>query len=849
MSTVTIKAPVSGFLMPIEQVPDPVFAEKMLGDGVAIDPLSDTLLAPCDGRILQLHDAHHALTVVTAEGVQIMMHIGLDTVALRGHGFRPRVRVNDFVKSGQPLIEFDPDFIAQNAPSLLILIVVVNSDRVIDFGKARGETLAGVTPVMTLFLHSGDITTGEPVALDAEAPTATVTMPIEAGLHLRPAAVFSGLAAAYDAKVRLFKGIQSADAASILALLSLDVGCNDQVTLAGTGAEAEEAVAALALAVERGLGEEGAPPIASPAGVSLAAIAAPAPPLRPQTARTMTGVTASPGLSVGNIHQFRRTQTEPSPRAGFDPYNERAVLKQAIDGAARDLQALGTRLRQEGDAAAAALTAAQEALLHDPALRAAANETIDANFSAAYAWQMAANAQAAGLEALKNKSAAARAADLRDLGQRVLRHMKGDHYQALKLPVNTVLIAEDLSPDDIAHLDRGRIAGIATVLGGATSDSAIAARAAGLPYIAGIAARALSLPDGTPAVLNATAAALHLKPTAEEIAYVVGMLRKRVQKRQSDQQAAAELAITRDGYRIEVTAVIADQAEAEEALRLGAEGIGLLCTESMFRDRRAAPTEEAQAEAIAAIAGVLGRKKRLVIRTLDTGSESAPSYLAIASEANPALGERGLRATLNRPQILRTQIRAILRASAAGGNLHILLPMIATLDEWRAAKSVIAEEVANLGLDPLPVGLLVEAPAAAIMAAGFAQEADFFSIGANNLAQYILAMDRGHNKLAPQVDALHPAVLRLIAQTTVGGQKHGRPTAVYGLSASDPGAVPILIGLGVKEFSVSVPNIPMIKALIRSLSLEETRKKARHALTLESAAAVRALYPLEDYEL
>ena len=630
MSTVTIKAPVSGFLMPIEQVPDPVFAEKMLGDGVAIDPLSDTLLAPCDGRILQLHDAHHALTLVTAEGIQIMMHIGLDTVALRGHGFRPRVRVNDFVKSGQPLIEFDPDFIAQNAPSLLILIVVVNSDRVIDFGKARGETLAGVTPVMTLFLHSGDITTGEPVALDAEAPTATVTMPIEAGLHLRPAAVFSGLAAAYDAKVRLFKGIQSADAASILALLSLDVGCNDQVTLAGTGAEAEEAVAALALAVERGLGEEGAPPIASPAGVSLAAIAAPAPPLRPQTARTMTGVTASPGLSVGNIHQFRRTQTEPSPRAGFDPYNERAVLKQAIDGAARDLQALGTRLRQEGDAAAAALTAAQEALLHDPALRAAANETIDANFSAAYAWQMAANAQAAGLEALKNKSAAARAADLRDLGQRVLRHMKGDHYQALKLPVNTVLIAEDLSPDDIAHLDRGRIAGIATVLGGATSDLAIAARAADLPYVAGIDARALSLRNGTPVVLDATQRAapqshgrrnrLHRRHAAQARAEAADR-----------SAAAAEPAITRDGYRIEVMAVISRQAEAEQAMLMGAEGVGLLRTEFLFMERRTAPTEEEQADAFAAIAGVLGRKKPLsFVRWMSAAT--APSYLAIASE-------------------------------------------------------------------------------------------------------------------------------------------------------------------------------------------------------------------------
>jgi phosphocarrier protein FPr len=224
------------------------------------------------------------------------------------------------------------------------------------------------------------------------------------------------------------------------------------------------------------------------------------------------------------------------------------------------------------------------------------------------------------------------------------------------------------------------------------------------------------------------------------------------------------------------------------------------------------------------------------------GGDKPLPYLPIAKEENPFLGERGVRVGLNRPEVLRTQLRAVLRAASAG-KLLVMFPMVATLTEWRAAKAMFDEERAKLAVDPIPVGIMVEIPATAMMAEQFAREADFFSVGTNDLTQYTLAMDRGHPKLAPQVDALNPAVLNLIALAVKGAQQHSRWVGVCGGVAGDPQAVPILIGLGVKELSVSVPAIPAIKAQIRTLSLADCKKLAQKALTLDTSAAVRELVP------
>ena len=283
-------------------------------------------------------------------------------------------------------------------------------------------------------------------------------------------------------------------------------------------------------------------------------------------------------------------------------------------------------------------------------------------------------------------------------------------------------------------------------------------------------------------------------------------------------------------------------SDAMKGMALGGEGVGLLRTEFLFQDRDTAPTEDEQFQAYSEIARALGPDRPLIIRTLDVGGDKPLSYLPIAKEENPFLGERGVRVGLNRPEVLRTQLRAVLRAASVGKVL-VMFPMVATLTEWRAAKAMFDEERARLGVDPIPVGIMVEIPAAAVMAEQFAREADFFSVGTNDLTQYTLAMDRGHPKLASQVDALNPAVLQLIATAVKGAQAHGKWVGICGGVASDPQAAPILIGLGVRELSVSAPAIPAIKAQIRTLSLAACKALAQKALGLDTAAAVRELVP------
>jgi multiphosphoryl transfer protein len=250
----------------------------------------------------------------------------------------------------------------------------------------------------------------------------------------------------------------------------------------------------------------------------------------------------------------------------------------------------------------------------------------------------------------------------------------------------------------------------------------------------------------------------------------------------------------------------------------------------------------------AAIARGLERDRPLIIRTLDVGGDKPLAYLPIPKEDNPFLGERGIRVGLDRPEILRAQLRAILRASKFG-HVKVMFPMIATLSELRDVKAILAEEAASLGVPPVPAGIMVEIPAAAVMAAQFAAEADFFSVGTNDLTQYTLAMDRGHPKLAPQVDGLNPAVLRLIGHTVKGAAPFGRMVGVCGGIASDPHAVPILVGLGVTELSVSLPSIPTVKAQIRTLRLDACRELAERALAAESAETVRALVPDPEADL
>jgi len=833
-NVLTLYAPVSGIIVPLDDVPDPAFAQRLAGDGVSIDPLGDHVVAPCDARVLQVHRAGHALTL-SADGLEIIIHVGLDTVMLRGEGFTPLVKDGDAVRAGDALLRFDADLVARKARSLLTEVLIANMDQVVGIETRGGVVSAGRDVLMRVTradaAGAGAVATGEVVE------SAPIVVVADSGLHARPAATVASTARRYAADIRILKDAREANARSVVAIMALEVSAGDTVTLVARGEDARKAVDEMTALLASDMGGAHAAPVAPTQSGAPAAV---------ESRRIVTlergilrGVAASPGIAIGNVFQLRQDDVVVEER-GSDPNMERRALEAALAAAQQQLEALRVRLESEADPEKAAIFAAHRELLEDPELLDRAVADIRAGASAAYAWRQAYTAQADRLTALKNPLLAARATDLRDVGRRVLHLLAGHDGTASEIPDDAIVIAEDLTPSDAAGLDRTRVRGFATTMGSATSHVAILARGLGIPAIAGIDPLALDITGGTRVVLDGDTGTLSTSPSADDEARIAERQRAARARRDGELAAANEPARTRDGHHIEVVANLGGVQDAERVVEVGGEGVGLLRTEFLFMDRTSAPDEDEQTRMYETVARALGPDRILVIRTLDVGGDKPLSYLPIGAEANPFLGERGVRLTLNRPELMRTQIRAILRASRSG-KVAIMFPMIATLGEWRASRDMVERERVALGLQPIQVGIMVETAAAALLAERFAEEADFLSIGTNDLTQYTLAMDRTNPRLAPQVDALHPSVLKLIALTVEGAHAKQRWVGVCGGLASDLDAVPILIGLGVDELSADVPIVPAVKARVRALSVERCRAMAREALDATDGAAVRAI--------
>lgn len=829
-------APVSGKTVAIENVPDPVFADKMVGDGISVDPTTSVLVAPCAGVVANIHSAHHALTISTPEGADVLMHIGLETVMLKGKGFNVKVHEGQSVETGTPLIEFDADFVAANAKSLLTEIVITNTDRVSNIQAEAGkEVRAGRDVVLIADLtealpeHTKE-STAEKYPLQS-AESWTITIPNVAGLHARPTAVLVNAAKKYAAEISLVRGDEKANLKSIVGVMGLDVKKGDKVVIKASGVDAVEALKELIVLMESGSGED---PNAAPELPQREEAVV----LQSVVPNVLAGIPSSPGVAVGRVVQLRESEIAVN-EFGDSAEEENEKLSKALREADSQLSTLYDRMMQQSDAGKAAIFQAHRELLTDPELLENVRTIIGKGRSAAFAWKQAVRAQADVLSGLKNELLAARANDLRDIERRVLLLLVGkDAEEKRELPDDAILIAQDLTPSDTAALDRKKVVGFCTVRGGATSHVAILARMLSLPAIAGIDAKALDIPDGTIVIMDGRKGTLRLHPGAEEIKKVQAELEREQKEREENLAASKTPAVTSDGRKIEVAGNIGGVADAEQVVALGGEGVGLLRSEFLFLQRELAPTQEEQAEAYGKIADIVGKERSLIVRTLDVGGDKPLPYLPVAAEDNPFLGVRGIRLCLRRPEIFRTQVRAIL---SAGGKtrMRIMFPMVTTLDELKQAKAVVEEERVKLKAPPVEVGIMVEVPAAAVMSDVLAEHADFFSIGTNDLTQYVLAMDRGNAELGRQADGLEPAVLRMIDQTVRGAEKYGRFVGVCGGLAGEEAAVPLLVGLGVSELSVAAPAIPGIKALVRGLSYEKCRELAQRALKMSSAHEVR----------
>ncbi len=815
-----LRAPVSGVLVPLDEVPDSVFAGRLAGDGIAIDPTSSVLVAPLAGTVTQLHPAHHALAVTSDQGLEVLLHVGLDTVELKGVGFRPRVALGDRVAAGQPLVAFDAVLVGRRARSLLTLMVIPDRARIASLRAASGVVVAGRDPALELTLREGEVVVTP--AAGATVESEAVVLPNPAGLHARPAALVAAAAKRFASTVRLAKGGTEANAKSVVALLGLGAVGGDALRVRATGADAAEAAAALAALLAAGCGD-------APAEVPALA------PRAPAGAGDLAGVPASPGFAVGRIFQYR-----PEPPAveeeGRGPALERSRLDAALAEARHALDAIvagaapGSPRRE--------ILSAHRELLDDPGLAEPALEGIAAGRSAAFAWRAAYTRHATLLAGLDSPLLRERATDVRDVGRRVLALLAGVGPVRLEVPDDAILVAGELTPSEAAQLDRTKVLGLCSATGGPTGHVAILARSLGIPAICGIDEAALELPDGTLAVLDGALGILRPDPGEADLVQALSRIDRQASQRALEREAAQRPAVTADGFTVEVAANIRNAGDAREAVAAGAQAVGLLRSEFLFHDRTEAPSEDAQAEEYGACAAALGPGRRLVVRTLDVGGDKPLAYQPLPREDNPFLGLRGVRVSLDRPELFRAQLRALLRAAHLG-DLHIMFPMVATLEELRAAKAILAEE-AETQYPAVKVGVMVEVPSAALIADALAREVDFLSIGTNDLTQYCLAMDRGHPKLARQADALHPAVLRLVALTVEAAHRHGKWVGVCGGLAADLLALPALLGLGVDELSVDVPSIGAVKCRLARLARTECEALARELLTLSTAMEVRA---------
>jgi phosphoenolpyruvate-protein phosphotransferase/dihydroxyacetone kinase phosphotransfer subunit len=692
--------------------------------------------------------------------------------------------------------------------------------------EARGALEAKAT-------HLGSGEPSAPVATVTGVGSRTITLPVRnpLGLHARPAARFVQTVGDFDADVtvrNVTMGRGPASARSLNAIATLGVRQGHEIAVAASGPQAGEVLAALEALAERDFDEEPAAVQAPP----------PTPGARPE-AGALAGLPAAPGAALGAARHFRAAPPEVPTEPASDPHAEWEALERALERVRADIRATRDSVAARAGEYSAAIFDAHLLFLDDAALLEPARRAIfDQHRNAAQAWHDAAETVAAEYRSLDDEYLSARAADLAGVARQVVAELVDGGAPTAAVVEPGIVLAADLTPADTASLDRELVHGLATAYGGPTSHSAILARSFGIPAAVGVGEELLKVPEGTPLVLDGDAGAVYVDPAP---ALVRDYERRSVARKEEARRALASAqrpAQTQDGRRIEVVANVGSPADVDAAVANGAEGVGLLRTEFLFLERDSLPTEDEQHAAYRDVAERL-QGRPLILRTLDIGADKPLPYLPRRPEANPFLGERGIRLGLAQPDLLETQLRAAQRVAAAYP-LKVMFPMVTTLAEYREAVSVLARVQEQLG-GRMEVGIMVEVPAAALAAEAFAPEVDFFSIGTNDLVQYTMAAERGNDAVAGLADGLHPSVLRLIRTVTEAAEAHGKWVGVCGELASDPASVPLLVGLGVSELSVNPPAIPATKEAVRRVDAGAARALATDAQRLSSAEDVRAL--------
>lgn len=687
------------------------------------------------------------------------------------------------------------------------------------------------------------------------------------GLHARPASLFVQTAHGFESRIRVVGHGRESDASSITGILSLGLRQGDTLIIHASGADAQAAIEALSVLIradfyESQSADEGTPSSTTETGSAVATSES----IPQEPGAPWRGISTSRGVALGQAYLFTSaasslTTAEQHSIGAEQVASEEKRLRETLEAASQELQALSTRLQSSVGQSHAAIFDAQALMLQDPALLESASHIIQTELvDAASALAKAGESFALTLEALSDPLLAARASDVRDAVNRAIalarnEAMTSQALNALQHPC--IIVARDLTPSDTAQLRPEFVLGICTVQGGPTAHAAILARALGIPAMAGLPEMALQvIRPGDVLGLDADNALLYVNPSPvirePLLRRLAAQREQRAALKTAAQQARSGLIV--NGRPIHLMANIGSEAEAVAAREWGAQGVGLLRTEFLFARTSTLPGEDEQRQLYAKVflafkGDASPLEKPVVVRTLDAGADkpipALKDLLGQASETNPALGLRGIRIHLAHPQLLEQQISALLLAAAdTATQLRIMFPMITTLEELRIARSIfdrvyerLRDRRVHLPL-PLPVGIMVEVPAAVVMIRELAELADFFSIGANDLLQYTLASDRTNSSVSGLYHFMQPAVLRLIHQVAQVGRQVGKPVAVCGEMAGDVRLAPLLVGLGVDELSMTPGALPGVREAIARFSDQKLSELAERILQLKTVGEV-----------
>lgn len=560
--------------------------------------------------------------------------------------------------------------------------------------------------------------------------------------------------------------------------------------------------------------------------------------------KRLQGIAASNGIAIAKAYRLEHPDLTVEKQTIENPAEQVSRLQQALAKAKEELKVIQAHALKELGEDKAAIFSAHLLVLSDPELVQAVEQKIEQErVNAEFALHDVASMFIAMFEAMDNEYMKERAADIRDVTKRVLAHLLGVTISNPSMITEEVIIvAEDLTPSDTAQLNRKYVKGFTTDIGGRTSHSAIMARSMEIPAVVGTKEATAVIQNGDIVIIDGIDGEVIVNPTEETIAQYEQKRAAFAAQKAEWAKLVHEQTTTEDGHHVELAANIGTPNDVDGVLANGAEGIGLYRTEFLYMGRNELPTEEEQFEAYKTVLEKM-EGKPVVVRTLDIGGDKELPYLDLPKEMNPFLGFRAVRLCLNMQDMFRTQLRALLRASVYG-NLKVMFPMIATLDEFRQAKAILLEEKEKLvaeGVsvsDEIEVGMMVEIPAAAVLADQFAKEVDFFSIGTNDLIQYTMAADRMNERVSYLYQPYNPAILRLIYNVIEAAHKEGKWVGMCGEMAGEELAVPILLAFGLDEFSMSATSILRVRSQLKKLSKQEAERVKDHILSLATAEEV-----------